>query len=156
LSDNIGVLQAFVEDATGDIWAGTSRGILLRVRGEELVDETTLIAGEGSSICALHVAEDGSLWMGFAGAGLGRLKDRQFSRATSAQGLYNDNISQILSDESGWLWFGSEHGIFKVSQAELEAVTEGRAARVRSVHYGRDEGLKRLKANYGNSPMAVR
>ena len=43
-----------------------------------------------------------------------------------------------------------------MQESELEAVADGRAARVRSTHYGRDEGLSSLQANFDASPGAIR
>jgi signal transduction histidine kinase len=54
------------------------------------------------------------------------------------------------------MWFGGDRGIFKVRQKELEDVAEGRIARVRSIHYGRGEGLQSLQGNFGSAPGALK
>jgi signal transduction histidine kinase len=69
--------------------------------------------------------------------------------------LFNDSISEIVSDDRGWLWFGSDRGIFKVRQRELNDVAEGRAAHVRSIHYGEDDGMPSLQASFGVSPNVL-
>ena len=149
-------VRALAEDAAGTLWLATSRGILLRASGDGFVDETARMGGTLLSIRCLHATADGSLWLGYAGWGVGRLKAGRFARITVARGLADDYISQIVADDRGWLWFGANHGIFKVRQAELDAVAEGRAPRVRSIRYGRSEGLPSLQANFGWSPGAVR
>lgn len=153
---NVRLLRAMVQDSAGNIWIGTSGGCLLRMTGDTLSNVTAKTIGEPLSIRSLCATPDGSLWIGFPGEGLGRLKNGRFSRMTTAQGLYDDYISQIVADGHGCLWFGSDRGIFKVQQRELDAVADGQSVRVRSTHYGRDEGLSSLQANFDVSPGAIR
>jgi len=161
---NIRTIRAMVEDAAGNIWAGTVQGVLLRFSGDAVTDETARIfpgpnwppAGSPMSIRSLYAAPDGSLWIGFAGAGLGRLKDGRFVRITRDAGLYDDHISQIIADDRGCLWFGTDRGIFKVQESDLRNVAEGRASRLQSVHYGRNAVLPGLQADFGFSPGAWR
>jgi signal transduction histidine kinase/ligand-binding sensor domain-containing protein len=156
LPPNIRLIRAMAQDAEGNVWVGTSKGVLLRVAGRQLIDETTNLLERPLSIRYLYATPDGSLWLGFAGWGLGRIKNGRFAEMSEAQGLYDDFISQIISDERGNLWFGSNRGIFKVRLQELDAVAEGRAGYLRSIHYGQGEGLPSLQANFGNTPGALR
>jgi ligand-binding sensor domain-containing protein/signal transduction histidine kinase len=155
LPDDVKVIRAMTEDAGGNIWIGTSKGVLLRVAGGAVVDETPHMGGERSIRCLSGTA-DGSLWIGHAGQGLTRLRDGRAVRFGTEQGLYDDYICEAAADDRGWLWLGADHGIFKVRLQEMEDVADGRAARVRSVHYGRSEGLPSLQANFGNSPGMLR
>lgn len=157
-------IRTMTEDPSGNIWIGTVNGLLLRVRGETLTDETdricsdrsTLISGTPLSIRALQTTANGTVWIGYAGGGVGRLDAKRFARITSAQGLLDDFISQIVADADGWLWFGADRGIFKVRQQELDDVAEGRCAKVRCIRYGQSEALLSLQANFGNSPGALK
>src|SRR5581483_7819037 len=133
------VIRAIVEDPAGNVWAGTSTGVLLRLTGDQAFDETTNITGAPLAIRCFYVGPDGALWIGYAGWGVGRWKDGRFSRLSVGNGLYDYNISQIAADDRGWMWFGADHGIFKVRRHELEDAMEGRLAAVQCVHYGRDE-----------------
>jgi signal transduction histidine kinase/ligand-binding sensor domain-containing protein len=150
------VIHGFIEDAAGDIWFGTSKGLLLRVRDKVVTDETPNTTGDPSSIRCLQTTPDGCLWIGYAGGGLGWIKNGRYTRVTSGQGLFDDHISQIIADDQGWLWLGSDHGIFKIQQPELEALAEKKIDRVVSVHYGPGEGLAGLQANFGESPGVLR
>jgi signal transduction histidine kinase/ligand-binding sensor domain-containing protein len=156
LPPDIRLIRAMAEDAAGRIWIGTSKGVLLCISGDQLSDETAHTSPSLLSIRCLAATPDGTLWIGYAGWGVGRLKEEHYARIHADQGLYDDYVSQIVVDGQGWLWFGANHGIFKVRQQELDAVAEGRATRVRSIHYGRGEGLPSLQANYGESPGALR
>ncbi len=147
--------RALIQDAAKNIWIGTSKGCLIRIRDGIISDETTNVSGYSASIRSLAATPDGSLWIGYASWGVGRFKDGHFAKIANANGLFNDYISEIVPDGHGWIWFGSDRGIFKVKQAELDAVAEGRAARVSSIHYGRGEGLPSLQANFGASPNVL-
>jgi signal transduction histidine kinase/ligand-binding sensor domain-containing protein len=153
---DVRMFRALAEDKDGVVWAGSANGYLLRVVGDEVSDETARTYGKPDSIRYLAATPDGSLWIGFATTGLGRLKSGVFSRIGAAQGLGDESISQIVPDGLGWLWIGAEHGIFKVRQAELDSVADGTVPRLQSVHYGRDLGLPSLQANFGFTPGGVR
>ena len=86
----------------------------------------------------------------------GRWHDGHYSRITSIQGLFDDYVSQMLSDNHGELWLTSNHGLSQVRLEELIDVAEGRSTHLRSNAYGRDEGLPSLQPVYENSPSAWR
>ncbi len=150
------VVRAMVEDAAHVIWMGTEDGRLLRVNGHELVDETARTLARPIPIRCLQATPDGSLWIGYAGAGVGRLKNQEFVQIGMEQGLPDDFISQIMPDDHGRLWFAGNSGVFAVRQEQLEEVAEGRVDRVRAVIFGKNEGLPSLQANFGYGPAAVR
>ena len=96
------------------------------------------------------------MWIGYGGAGLGRLKDGRFSHCRMAQGLHDDYLSNMIPDGRGRLWFAGNQGIFSVRETEAVELAEGRIARVRSVAYGQTEGLSRLQASHGTWPGTLR
>jgi signal transduction histidine kinase/ligand-binding sensor domain-containing protein len=145
-------VRAIVEDAGGSIWLGTARGALLRVKDDQLSDLTPQSPDPPLSIRCFQASADGCLWIGYASWGLARFKDGTLARIGLAQGLYDEHISRIVADDHGWLWFGSNRGIFKVRESDLNDVADGRATRVRSVPYGRGEGLPGMEASFGDSP----
>lgn len=149
-------IRAMAEDAAHSIWLGTMDGFLLRVEGDTLVDETPRTLSPPKPIRCLHATPDGSLWIGYAGAGVGRLNKEQFVRIGPEQGLRNANISSIATDAEGRFWFASDRGIFQVQARDLEAAAAGRASRLLCIGYGRDEGLLSLQGNYGYAPGAAR
>jgi ligand-binding sensor domain-containing protein/signal transduction histidine kinase len=155
LPRGVGFIRALAEDADGNIWAGSTKGTLLSVRGDELQDAGTQL-GSSNSVRCLLAAADGGMWIGYAGWGLGRVKNGKLAMVTSDRGLADDYVSQLISDGKGWIWFGSDHGIFKVRERELNAAMDSTNARVQSVRYGRGEGLPSLQANYDEFPNAWR
>lgn len=156
LPPDIRVIRAATEDAAGNVWFGSSKGVLLRITGDRVHDETARTTGSPFSIRTLYATQDGSVWVGYAGWGVGRIKAGSFAMIGTKQGLFDDYVSLIVADGRGWLWFGANRGLFKVAQHELDDVADGRAARVRSIHYGRGEGLPGLQANFGAAPGACR
>ncbi len=156
ISPDSRIIRAMAEDAAGNIWVGTSKGTLLRITGDRLVDETPRPLSGLSSIRCLHAKPDGAIWIGYAGAGVGCIRNGHYFEVNSEQGLFDDYISHIVADDQGWLWFGANRGIFKVRAQDLTDLDAGRGTRVRSVHYGRSEGLASLQGTFGDSPDVLR
>ena len=146
------IIRAMAEDADGNIWAGTSKGVLLQVTDHGIVTVAPRPSHELASIRCLCATPDGALWIGYAGWGLGCLREGHYSEINTEQGLLDDYISHIVADGHGCLWFGSNRGLFKVRIQDLKSVIAGRAMRIRSVHYGRGEGLPSLQGTFGGSP----
>jgi signal transduction histidine kinase/ligand-binding sensor domain-containing protein len=149
-------VPAIEEDVAGDCWVATTQGVLLRIqKGSSSCEPQTLLQ-EPCQIRSLLATPDGSLWIAFAGMGLGRLKDGVFSHVTMEQGLYDDYISHILSDGRGRLWLAGNRGIFSVREQELNSLVAGRIKQVQSVVYKQKDGLSGLQASYDAFPGAFR
>ncbi|MEY2466562.1 MAG: hypothetical protein QOD03_1083, partial [Verrucomicrobiota bacterium] len=147
-------IRAMAEDAVGNFWAGASDGLLVRVTGDVLVDETA--KSSSLSIRCLHGAANGDLWIGYAGAGAGRLRDGSITRFSADQGLPNDYVAQIMTDNRGSVWFASNQGIFQVRESDFDGVANGLATRVWPIVYGRSEGLPGLQASFDFCPDSLR
>ena len=156
LPPGCGTVRAMALDGSRTFWAGTASGMVLRVRDDVLVNETQVAAALPQAIRCLCAASDGSLWIGYGGTGVGRLKEGRFTQFRSTQGIYDEYISQIIEDRHGRLWFAGNRGLFCVREGEFDAVAQGRMSHVRSVVFGRDEGLPPLQASWDFWPGAVR
>jgi len=88
------IIRAMVEDAAGNLWVGTSKGNLLRIKGEKIAEESPRPPNELVAIRCLYPTPDGALWIGYAGAGIGRLKNGHYTEINSSQGLFDDYVSQ--------------------------------------------------------------
>jgi ligand-binding sensor domain-containing protein/signal transduction histidine kinase len=149
-------VRAIVEDASGHVWLGTREGLLLRVDGDTFTDMTPATESSPSAIRCLEATPDGSVWIGYAGAGIGRWRDGHYGRVSMSQGLLESHVSQMVADDRGSLWLAGKQGICQVLRSELEAAMADPGARVRSIVYGRDENMASLEANYGHCPNAMR
>jgi len=147
-------IRAMAEDAAGNVWAGASDGLLVHVTGDALTDETA--KSSSLSIRCLYGEANGDLWIGYAGAGIGRLRDGRITRFSADQGLPNDYVAQILTDNRGSIWFAGNQGIFQVRERDFDDVASGLAARVWPVVYGRSEGLPGLQASFDFCPDSLR
>jgi signal transduction histidine kinase len=129
---------------------------LLRVTGGEVRDETWRTNEPYRPIRCLTATADGSVWIGYSTAGLARLKDGKFKRINEEQGLFDNSICSLMPDNHGWMWIGSDHGIFRASLGDLEAVMDGRSDFLRCISHGKDDALPSLQAYYGYSPGPAR
>ncbi len=148
-------IRTMAEDNQGNVWLGTSDGYLLRVQGDLLVDETGRTLGVRKPIRALQATEDGSLWIGYASAGIGRLRKDGFSIVLT-NGLADNYICAIQPDTGGGMWFTADKGIFQVRRRGLEAVLESKDDHLVSIGLGADEGFPNLQGAYGYWPNSCR
>ena len=147
-------ISAITEDASGHVWIGAN-GILLSFNDRGLVNETPRLRISDRPISCLCATPDGSVWIGCRGGELLRFKDGKVGRIGTEQGLLNNYLSQIVADGQGWLWFGSERGVFKIRQRELEQAMEDHSLRLRPVVYGRNEGFASLEAVFSTAQPYV-
>ena len=88
--------------------------------------------------------------------GLLRFKNGQFTRYGKPEGLPDDVICQILSDDHDNLWFGSQRGIFRVAKASLNTFARGEIKSIPCALYGRYDGLPSLECSGAYQPSAWR
>lgn len=148
--------RAIIEDEAGHIWAASSDGALVRVAGEVATDESQHTLRDAPSIRSLCSTADGSLWIGYAERGLGRMKDGKFFLYDRSHGLPGPYVSQILADNAGRLWLAGNRGVCTVLIDELDAVARGGAERFVPMVFGRDEGMPRFEASFDIWPNAAR
>ena len=149
-------VSAIADDINKDVWVSSVEGRLFRIRDDRLTEETSRTLPEPFAIRCLHATRDGSLWIGYAGRGLGRLKDGRFLQVRATDGLWDDYVSQIISDDQGRLWLAGNRGISFVALKDFDALANGQGKRVRSVLFGLGEELPNLQANLGCWPNVAR
>jgi signal transduction histidine kinase/ligand-binding sensor domain-containing protein len=151
-----GPIRALTEDTNGTIWCGTQDGFLLRVAGDKLKNETPYTSAQPRPVRCINAMPDGSVWIGFAGAGLGILHNGKFSQIGEKQGLYDPYVCAMEADDNGGFWCATDHGILQIPLQEIQAVVEGRAEQVHSIRFGRDDGLPNMQGSFGYGPGAAR
>ena len=147
-------VSSIYEDRNGAIWAGTQDGGLNRIADGKVTSFTTANGLASNFVLALHQDNAGAMWVGTAGGGLHRFKDDRWTIITTRQGLYDDSVFAILEDEQGFFWMSCNKGIFRVARQQLDDVANGLQRTVRSVGYGRTEGMKNRECNGGTQPVA--
>lgn len=152
-TNRLQLITALAEDAGGHLWVGTYSGVLLQRSNDTFEVQAEM---PGVSILTVYPAGPDCLWIGTRGGGLWRLQDGKLRQVTHQQGLPDDDVRQILADNEGGLWIGSAHGLFRVSQREVEAVMNGTAPRFEAILYDRNEGLGIIEFSEGFRNAACR
>lgn len=143
-------------DREGDLWIGTHRGGLLRLRPARL---SVLTADEGlraEEILSVLASRDGSVWIGTNGGGLARLKDGVMTTYTREDGLLNNYVWSLAEDHEGRLWVGTWDGLARMDGERCLPLTDSNGRSIGTVlalyedsrgilWIGTTEGLKFLK-----------
>jgi signal transduction histidine kinase/CheY-like chemotaxis protein/AraC-like DNA-binding protein/ligand-binding sensor domain-containing protein len=125
---------AIYEDINGVIWVGTGNGMIRCERKGKMPNELEVrhfknIPGNQQSLSYNHVMcflddpvqPEQYLWVCTKGGGLNRFdkKEGTFLRLTKKDGLPDNVVYGILSDEQGNLWGSTNKGIFCLLQSGL-------------------------------------
>jgi signal transduction histidine kinase/ligand-binding sensor domain-containing protein len=144
---------ALAHGPEGELWIGLfGLGLQHGVPGGDRITLTTADGLCSADVTALHFDEQGTLWIGTYGGGLCRYREGEFNAYTRKHGLHSDVVYQILEDDTGHLWMGSNDGIFRVARQELDDVAAGRIESVTSVVYGKRDGMRSPECNGGQQP----
>jgi len=150
-----GGVRSLAEDRHGTVWCGGGDGTLYRITGSNNIEAfRPSDSPQTYAIWSLLAEPNGTVWAGTFRGGLLRFKDGKFTRYNKAQGLPDNIISQILTDEAGNLWVGSHQGIFRVEKSQLKDVAEGLQAKLVCMVFGRADGLPSLECSGGYQPAA--
>ncbi len=121
---------ALVEDGNGDIWAGTSLGLVKGVVKANSIDFQLFKAvgsekeglNNNSIACILPdpVAPDQRLWIGTKGGGINifDIKTGKVQYITTDQGLPNNVVYGILTDRAGHFWGSTNRGLFRLTMRD--------------------------------------
>lgn len=106
-------IWSIVSTRDGDIWFGTADAGLHRLRGAR-IDRYMPVPGDTRSlpdagVRKLHVAADGSLWIG-TGNGVARWTGHDFERLPAAA-LPSSVVNGLASAADGTLWIGTPRGV---------------------------------------------
>jgi ligand-binding sensor domain-containing protein/signal transduction histidine kinase/AraC-like DNA-binding protein len=116
----VGSVVCMMEDRYGNVWFGTSRGVGLISAGTSRVEwHQTIVSGHESSfkgaVNCLHEGPDGHIWAGTFYDGLKRFDPvtNSFTSQADAVTVASNNITNVLSDESGFLWMSNDLGLIR-------------------------------------------
>ena len=145
-------VRCLAADKQGSVWFGMESGDLGLVRDGKV---QTFTPPNRAGIHSLFVAPDGVIWLGTAGQGLLRFADGRFAQVKSTHGLPTDSISQLHLDQAGWLWCGSDQGLFRVKLADLNAAADGKLAGLAAFSFGRSSGLSDFQFYDDSQPASL-
>ncbi len=135
LSDN--TVIALLEDKARNLWIGTGGGGLNRM---SLLDSSKSNVQSPKSGAASQSAESE---VRTPEAPL----NPRITSYTTRQGLFSDEIFEILEDDYGWLWMSCSKGVFRVRKSDLDALDRGKTSQLTSIAYGRADGLESTLCN---------
>ncbi len=148
-------VRCIMEDNKGNIWAGAVNGLYEIIRGK--VKSYHSIPGlRNYYFRAIHQDKDGVMWFGTYGGGLIRLKNNKFSIFSTENGLQSNVLSQIVEDDNGYFWMGSNHGIQRISRKELNDFADGKTNSFFVYNYDKSDGMISSETNGGFQPSAVK
>jgi signal transduction histidine kinase/ligand-binding sensor domain-containing protein len=84
-----------------------------------------------SSVQAIRQDSLGYIWLGFFNSGLGRYDGRTVELYSTADGLADLTVREVVEDTQGYLWVGSDSGLV-VSEIPLPRYRPGERVRFRS------------------------
>ncbi|NLR57422.1 response regulator [Chitinophaga polysaccharea] len=108
--DKLTDLFTMKEDSSGQLWAGNLRS-LIKIDPQHHND---IFYPLGNPVRAIHEDRNGRFWVGTEGGGLllfDRTQGKILERYTTAEGLCNNAVLNILEDETGDLWISTFYGI---------------------------------------------
>lgn len=143
------------EDIYGHIWVffWEPDSLLLHFKDGKLYRSFTPKQGlPHASVLGITQDNHGHYWLATYDDGLYRFDGIEFQRISTQEGLFDNTAFQVVSDKLGYLWTNSNHGIFRVSADELDAVLDGKLDRVHSQRFGTVHGMKSSETNGGASP----
>ncbi len=138
----------------GAVWVGTYGAGLVRLRDGQATRFGEREGLLGQTVLALHQDSRGTLWVGSSDGGLARLTGERFLSFTTRDGLHDDGVFSILEDRQGQLWLPGNHGISRVSPADIERFTRGELPAIPSVVYGTADGMPGRQCSGGSLPNA--
>jgi ligand-binding sensor domain-containing protein/signal transduction histidine kinase len=147
-------VRAITQATDGTLWFGMHGGGLGYLK-EGVVKQIRKADGMGSDyVVCLRAEADGTLWIGTSDNGVIRLKQGKFSIVNTEHGLPSNIIYHIVDDGVGNFWLGSLAGIWRVNKADLNRCADGSTASVRTLNYGKAEGLTSQSCSGGFQPGA--
>ncbi|NNE70900.1 MAG: hypothetical protein HKN29_11140 [Rhodothermales bacterium] len=153
--DGLGSDSIVDVDATeaGVLWVATYGGGLTRLTADGNATTYTQENGLGSDlVSALYRDSEGTLWIGTLGGGLSFFTNGTMHTASVSHGLFDRDVFQILEDDLGFLWMGSNRGISRIRKQHALDLAAGLRDGIPHDSFGTDDGLKSPEINGGAQP----
>jgi diguanylate cyclase (GGDEF)-like protein len=147
-----GLITALAHDDDGALWIGTIEGIRV-LRGGRVQSIDLQPLGGGRSVFGFQQIGD-AMWIS-TDRGLYRYQEGQLARVGLEQGMPVDTVFQLVPDRVGNVWISSNRGVLRTDMTMLNAVADGRAARVEVEHYNEIDGMANSQANGSSGPSAI-
>ena len=150
--DNI---TAICEDRQKNIWVGTIGGVS-RWSGLAFSNFTERQGLPNNFVSLIYEDRDGDIWVGTKGGGLSRLKSGKFTSYSSKQGLFSDEVFEVVSDDADYFWMSCKRGLFRVKRSQFDDLDAGKIPLLNCTVFGREDGLPTVQFNGVAKPSAFK
>ena len=136
----------------GALWIGSVEGASV-LEGGRVRHLPLPIADGARTVFAFRRIGD-AVWLA-TDRGLYRERGGTLARVGLEQGLPVDTVFQIVPDRIGNAWITSNRGMLRARMEDLDAVADGRLARVPIERYDEIDGMSNAQGNGSSSPSAL-
>jgi ligand-binding sensor domain-containing protein/tRNA A-37 threonylcarbamoyl transferase component Bud32 len=115
-------IKALLEDTKGNLWIGTSDGLLCYSHGT-FKNYTTRQGLAGNFVITVYEDRVGRLWVGTT-QGLNQIENNTITTYTQKHGLSRDYISALVEDNDGNLWIGTSGKGLNIFQGDNTGIIQ--------------------------------
>ena len=149
---NPGHIHDISFDASGTPWIAMADDLLVVYRDGRFTRIPLPGVSPNLRIYTLLCGAKDEVWIGTVGGGLLHHSRGKLRRYTTADGLPSNSVTQLLTDDKGFLWGGTYRGIFRVSTTALDMRTKGVHPSFIFHNYGHSDGLPAAECSGGLQP----
>jgi diguanylate cyclase (GGDEF)-like protein len=150
------IVFSVTHEAGGALWIGTYQGGISRYTNGRFTTFTTKDGLGSNTVFAILADADGTVWAATYEGGLSRFKDGKWTTIGTKNGLVSNTLFTVLDDGLGSVWTCSNKGVMKIAKSEIDVVARGRSSLVRTVAYGRADGMGSAECNGAVQPAGWR
>lgn len=145
-------VRFITEGRDGRLWLATRQGVLYGDldSGFEAIEHADLV-----DVRAIHIQDDGTVWLGTYGKGLFRFQGNDVFRFTSGHGLHDQVVSRIFEDEYGHFWLTGNDGIHGIVVEQANALADGQRGSLDVLSLGLADGMHTAETNGGSQPAGT-
>ncbi|KAF1718967.1 ligand-binding sensor domain-containing diguanylate cyclase [Pseudoxanthomonas wuyuanensis] len=150
-----GLPQALVTalaNIDGALWIGSVEGASVLRDGQVRRVPLETLSGARSVFGFQRIGND--VWIA-TDRGLYRERAGTLARVGLEQGLPVDTVFQIVADRIGNGWISSNRGVLRARMADLDAVADGRLARLPVERYDETDGMSSAQGNGSSAPSMI-
>jgi ligand-binding sensor domain-containing protein/serine phosphatase RsbU (regulator of sigma subunit) len=146
------IYYGYEKDLAGNIWIGTSQGVLKHFHGK-FTHLTTSNGLVNDNIWKILQDREGNIWFGSKSNGASKLNSERFKIYTSTKKLPNTVVLSVFKDNKNQLWSGTNKGLVVWGGNEIVKYdeTDGLSSEaIRDIDQGQDGALY-AATNFGLS-----
>ncbi len=114
-------ITALTADMQNNMWIGTGKAGLMRVRNQEWQSLTAADGLSSDSVLALYEDREGSLWVGTSG-GLDQLRNTKLITYATREGLPHDNTYAVAAGRDGSIFVSTRGGLARLREGRSRSI----------------------------------